>query len=64
VPAGAISISASADEISNADKEYKAAYQNYLSATREGNAQNINAAHKAYQSALENYKKVTGKDPQ
>ncbi len=61
---GAVSISASSDEISKADSQYKAAYESYLSATREGNAQNINAAHKAYQSALDNYKKLTGKNPQ
>ena len=41
---GQVSISASAEDISKADSDYKAAYQNYLSATREGNAEKINAA--------------------
>ncbi len=61
---GQVSISASAEDISKADSDYKAAYQNYLSATREGNAEKINAANKAYQEAFNNYKKLTGKEPQ
>ncbi len=61
---GQVSISASAADISKADSDYKAAYQNYLSATREGNAEKINAANQAYQEAFNNYKKLTGKEPQ
>lgn len=60
----AVSISASPADIARADGDYRAAYQTYLSATREGNAQKINEAHKAYQAAFENYKKLTGKEPQ
>lgn len=57
-----VNIEASAEEISRADKEYRAAYQLYVNASREG--KNVTAAHKAYLEAFENYKKVTGKDPQ
>ncbi|HNX75031.1 MAG TPA: hypothetical protein PLM07_07560 [Candidatus Rifleibacterium sp.] len=62
--AGQINISASADEIAKADNAYQKAYDNYLSATREGNAEKINTANKAYQEAFNNYRKLTGKDPQ
>ena len=60
---GPVSISASSEEIAKADSDYRTAYQAYLNATREGNAQKISEANQAYQAAFENYKKLTGKEP-
>lgn len=64
VPASAVTIAPTSDEIQAADTAYRNAYQAYISATREGNSQNISATHKDYLKALEDYKKLTGKDPQ
>ncbi|OGK11005.1 MAG: hypothetical protein A2W80_17930 [Candidatus Riflebacteria bacterium GWC2_50_8] len=64
VPASAVTIAPTSDEIQAADTAYRNAYQAYISATREGNSQNISATHKSYLQALEDYKKLTGKDPQ
>lgn len=60
---GAVSIAPTTEEINKADTTYRNAYQNYLSATREGNSQKISEANAAYQAAFENYRKLTGKDP-
>lgn len=57
-----VTIAPTADAIRLAEQEYRAAYQLYVNASREG--KNVTEAHKTYLKAYENYQRLTGKNPQ
>lgn len=53
----------STEEIREADAEYRAAYQEYLRVSREGNAEKIRSAYSRYNEAIETYRNLTGDEP-
>ncbi len=57
---GSIGVSCNQTEIQSAETKYRAAYQNYISATQTG--KDVKAAKDAYQAAYENYKSLAGQN--
>jgi len=53
-----------ADQVRQVEQNYRAAYQDYISATQGGDAANLKKSHETYLKAFNEYKSVIGKDPQ
>lgn len=51
------------EQLKAIDQNYKTAYENYVKATRQGNASNIKEANEEYKAAFDAYKKAFGKEP-
>ena len=56
-------VGVTSEQVQALENDYRAAYQDYISATQGGDAANIKKAHESYLKAYNEYKLVIGKDP-